>query len=893
MRFPNVKMALYGFGVFLWVSACSVAAQAQRWATSRSLLPPAIDWPSGGAAGDVDRDGDLDLYLAQVSRGLPSFYSAQDRLLLNDGRGGFTDATSRLPVDSDESHGVALGDIDNDGDLDVVIANEASRCRVYLNDGLGNFQDAPALLPSQPSFGPSFFCVALSDLDLDGDLDVFFAGESNRLWLNQGLSGFADVTATHLPPPRPSPVWTRDVAVGDVDGDGDADLVLGNLGAQQGGAPSELYLNTGGARFVDVTTAQLGSASRPTVGVDLGDIDGDGDLDIYIANSRNGALPAPLVQDQIYLNVGSGRFVETLLALPGENYSTNDAIFVDLDRDGDLDLLTANGNPSGFSGLPEPDEVLINDGNGIFTVQPRGLSGFAVEWSTHRWVTGDFDGDGDMDGIAIAAVETRLFLNRGNAELVDVTSRYPWWIDAAPAVGDFDRDGIVDMATLAMRGSELPRCMLLRGLGNGEFIDVSTRMANDVPEASVVSSGDIDLDGDIDLVFGTESRPSNRIVIARNDGAGSFTTALTLTFPEPIAQQLLGDLDGDGLLDIAVGTTRATAQSVPSTRIFLNRGSTGFSELAGAVPLDPGDTMGLALGDLDGDGDLDLFLAKDLLGTAGGIENRVYANLGNGRYVGMPGALPSHVEPSSSISLGDVDGDGDLDALVGNGTTGSNNAQIRVVNRLYLNNGNGTFIDGTARLPSLPPDRTRAVALFDADADGDLDAYIGNGRDAQRFYRNDGTGRFIDASMELPAWRALGGGVAIADIDRDGDFDILSGNLGGLVQFNLHRHLARRTPQSLGKTFAMDLNGDPNAPWILLASPGTASIGIPPFGTLFLDPVNLGIVATGSFDAQGRASLDFRVPRWRALLGQSVYWQTVMNVPPRFSSLEITTVTDY
>ncbi|MBL8898481.1 MAG: hypothetical protein JNM84_12670, partial [Planctomycetes bacterium] len=66
-----------------------------------------------------------------------------------------------------------------------------------------------------------------------------------------------------------------------------------------------------------------------------------------------------------------------------------------------------------------------------------------------------------------------------------------------------------------------------------------------------------------------------------------------------------------------------------------------------------------------------------------------------------------------------------------------------------------------------------------------------------------------------------------------------------------------------------------------------------PFGTLFLDPVNLGIVATGSFDAQGRASLDFRVPRWRALLGQSVYWQIVMNVPPRFSSLEITTVTDY
>lgn len=879
-------MSLWVWSILaLCLGAQGVMAQSGQRAYARQMFPPTNEYPTGAAAGDIDGDGDLDLYIAVSTQGVPS-NPAQDRLYLNDGRGRFTDVTSRLPVDTDDTNGVALGDLDGDGDLDAVLANEVTACRIYLNDGAGNFQDAPALLPPQAWPGPRLFCVALSDFDLDGDLDIFFAGGTNWLWINQGSAGFLDASATNLPVAQFAPIWTRDIAVGDVDSNGYPDLVLGNLGGQ-GGALSELYLNSGGALFVDATASHLRPSPRPTMGVDLGDIDSDGDLDILFANISNGSLPQGLSQDQVYVNVGAGRFVEDTLALPFENSATNDGVFVDLDGDGDLDVLTANGP---LSGLPsQPDQILRNDGTGTFLGTPGGIEVLGVELSTHRWIVGDFDRDGDLDGIAISGIETRLFLNRGDATFVDATNRHPWLLRGTAAIGDFDLDGIVDVAAPSNAiATSMRQCSLLRGVGNGTFLDVSSRMP-DVAEAISIAAGDMDRDGDLDLVIGSACIAACRITVLRNDGTGNFATWWTFAVGAPIAGVAFGDLDGDGLLDIVAGMQGGA----PLTRVFQNRGASGFAEISAAVPDAPGNTTQFALGDLDGDGDLDLFVAKARLGSTAGFANQVYRNVGNGRFATIAGALPPHVEPSMAVALGDVDGDGDLDALVGNGDVDLNRQSIAVPNRLYLNNGNAIFSDASNLLPALPPDNTRAVALFDADEDGDLDAFLGNRDRRSRLYRNQGSGQFVDASSVLPDMRAWSGLALIADMDRDGDLDIVTANLGSTVLFNLRRHLAWRTPQSLGKSFAIDLHGDPNAPWILLASPGTTSIGIPPFGTLYLDPVNLGIVATGSFDAQGRASLDFRVPRWRALLGQSVYWQTVMNVPPRFSNLEITTVTDY
>lgn len=872
------------------VGTHEAGAQTERWAYLREMFPQAIGWPEGCALGDVDGDGDLDLYVAAASQP-PSLASAQDRLYLNDGRGRFTEATSRLPVDSDESFAVALGDVDGDGDLDAVLANVGAPSRILRNDGRGYFQDAPALYPTQPTAGPGLFSVSLADFDRDGDLDVFFAGETKLLWLNFG-GLFVDFSIGNLPVGFSS-VFTRDIAVGDLDGDGDLDLVLGNC-VYGAGPTSEIYLNAGNASFSDATATHFPSLSMPTWALDLGDVDGDGDLDLYAANVHQGQPSA--AQDRLFLNDGTGRFAEAPGALPSETDNTHDAWIVDLDRDGDLDVVAGNGNRGGMPS--QPDVVLLNDGTGIFSRSATGFVSSVIELSPHRLAIGDLDADGDLDCIAVQTPEMRVFLNRGNAELVDVTNRYPWMISNAVISADFDRDGIVDLAALSdgigvpSGGRWIPKCMLLRGRGNGEFADVSSRLANDLPEAQHLAAGDLDRDGDIDLVFALANFASGRgsLVCAWNDGSGGFPVSTTLALDQVIFRVALGDLDGDSLLDLVV----VTGPISQFTRVFSNQGGRTFTEIVGAVPSSPGSTSEAALGDLDGDGDLDLFETK--IGVAGGIlgfQNQIYRNGGSGVFSRTTGALPPHAEPSSSVSLGDVDGDGDLDAFVGNGFLGPNSTAVVASNRLYLNNGSGVFNDGAYLLPSLPADLTRDVALADLDGDGDLDAYVGNRGERHRLYRNNGAGRLVDASFELPEMQSVGRRVAIADVDRDGDLDICSANLGGLVLFNLQRQLAWRTPQSLGKRFAMDLHGDPNAPWILLASPGTNAIPIPPLGTLYLDPASLAIAMTGFLDAQGRGSADFLVPRWRVLLGQTVYWQAVLNPVPVLSNVEITLVTDY
>jgi hypothetical protein len=873
----------------LVAAPCALDAQTARWGHLREMFPRSIDWPEGGAVGDVDGDGDLDLYVTQANQP-PSYASPQDRLFLNDGRGRFADASSRLPVDADATYAVALGDLDRDGDLDAVVANAGAPCRIFLNAGQGYFRDAPALYPAQPAGGPAFLAVALADFDRDGDLDVFFAGETKLLWINTG-GLFVDYSAANLPPGLAN-AWTRDVAVGDLDGNGAPDLLLGNLGTSSG-EQDEIYLNAGNGSFVDATATHLPPSPSPTWAVDLGDVDRDGDLDLYVANIHQGGLPS-VAQDQLFLNTGGGRFVEASNALPSETYNTNDAVFADCDGDGDLDVLAANGHRGGMPS--QPDLVLRNDGLGNFTASGTGFTSSLIELSTHRWATGDFDADGDIDCIALASMETRVFLNRGNAEFIDATQRYPWLVRRAVAAGDFDRDGIIDLAAITdglgvpSSGRWIRNCLLLRGRGNGEFVDVSSRMPSDIPDANYVTAGDLDLDGDFDLVFATlPLSSSSRILLAWNDGAGNFSTTPSLSLAEPIFGLELGDLDGDGRLDLAV----ITGAQAGWTRIFVQRGAGNFVELSGAVPLHPGYSSDLEFGDLDGDSDLDLFTTKNTNGATLGFENRVYRNAGNGFFTTILGALPMHAEPSSSVSLGDVDGDGDLDALVGNGARGLNATRSAVANRLYLNQGNGTFVDSSGSLPALPPDTTVDLALSDFDADGDLDAYVCNFLDAHRLYRNNGRGGFFDASSELPQKSGTGTSVAIADVDRDGDLDLCSADGGGLVLFNLQRQVAWRTPPSLGKTFAMDVHGEPNAPWVLLAAPNTSAIPLPPFGTLYLDPANAAIAAVGSLDAQGHASVDWRVPRWRALLGQTVYWQAVLDLTPKLSNFEITVVTDY
>ena len=334
------------------------------------------------ALGDLDGDGDIDLVTAGLDGSGSASGSVPTEVWLNDGSGTFTKAQSITGYDV---RALALGDLDGDGDLDLVLgverdaAGTSSANRIYLNDGSGAFADSGLALGSAETFG-----VAVGDLDGDGKLDLFFGnyGDSNppdEVWFNASSGGSLQFTASTQAFPNRS---TSAVAIGDLDGDGDLDLVLGfGRNSYPSTGPDTVWLNDGNGWFTD-TGQSLGNGR--TIQLALGDLDGDGDLDLVQLHDGSRA-------DYAYLNDGNGQFGSPV-QVADTTMDTKGLAVGDVDGDGDLDLLVTDYGPSADS------RVYLNDGTGqAFVDSGQRLTG---TFSTYAML-GDLDGDGDLDAVLV------------------------------------------------------------------------------------------------------------------------------------------------------------------------------------------------------------------------------------------------------------------------------------------------------------------------------------------------------------------------------------------------------------------------------------------------------------------------------------------------------------
>ncbi len=781
--------------------AATVVAQDLRELGTGGLVPASGKDVRSVAAGDLDGDGDRDLVFAcfgEPGIGQRNFW------LRNDGSGVFdTTPTNFLQLAPSLSKVVLLADFDGDGDLDAFFGNQRfdALCR---NDGTGQLVLDPVALP--PLDRETNAAVAL-DLDGDGDLDIVAAcGGYDIVYVNAGNGTFLD-GSTRLPATWDS---TQDIDLGDHDGDGDLDLVFVNQDA-----PSRLLVNDGTGHFT-ASSASFGTGTWITGG----DIDADGDRDFVL-----GTWDPPFGYRGTVVHRNQGGGVWQLLSLTFATPLERKGRLVDVDGDADLDLTLAT------------DRVRFNNGTGTFTdgpSQPTLGNHFA-----------DIDGDGDRDQIGEPTLRnngTGMFLWQQGQEVLPIQQGRPL------ALVDFDRDGDPDL----LKGN-FTTISVLANDGRGAFRAALAQANNGNWGTQPWLVRDLDGDGFDDVLqrFGNEW--------FRNVGG----TGLSLqTLPEWLYDTLPFDGDGDGDNDL-IGRNWLGAP------IWLRNNAGTFTPVY-TIPSSPiGGVQAIA--DCDGD------QRHDVLWTATPTANlRLWRVTGTGVFTQVPNAFPVALPPASAAAAADFDGDGDVDVVAGHDGIGPRLS-------LLANGGTGQFT--LAAQPALALDLVASFAVADFDDDGDADIIVRGGFIAPpRLLRNDGAFTFVDATATGIEWRGLamptGADAMAADVDRDGDIDVVPFNQPVTrVLRNLQRQLAARSDPIRGASWRLEVLQRPVGQSLgsVVLGLAEANPAVPtPFGDLRIAPAGAVLQGLAIVDSYAPVEvLALPVPNAPALVGLAVFAQHV------------------
>lgn len=710
---------------------------------------------SGLEIADLDRDGDDDVVVYRINPNLG------DTVLLdwleNDGTPG-VGAWPKYNIKTWEDQanvigqvatGLAVGDVDGDGDLDVAVGRymaegygtDNGQIEWIGNDGTpaNGGWDGHVLRDWRYHF--RFYNLALRDVDLDGDTDLVGrilkdSRSEVAWWENDGTPANAEWAQHGIETDLTADNPCRDnLDVGDVDRDGDPDVLLGT--------PSNLFWwENDGTPDVDAwTRRQLPAAASGACSAQLADVDRDGDLDVATDDPGVGW----------YENDGTpkvGSWTHHLIA----DIPCDVVRMADLDGDGDPDL-----TGSDYQSFYRHENLEIHRNDNLLANHVAGL-----DTGPYDVLAADLDGDGRLDLVTASSGsdDVSWFENDGsptvgtwpehNVDLAALSAR-------AVAVGDLDRDGDLDLVAASFDDDTVAWYE-----NDGTPVDggwTKRVVSNGAGGATDVVVADFDRDGDLDLA-GTQYN-DYQVGWYRNEGGSPptftpfFVDDPTLGGPRAL---VAFDLDRDGDLDLA-----ATMETADSLVWYDNDGTPADGQWTRHL-LDDNQIDApreLAAADLDADGDLDLAVASSVTDEVLWFEN-------TGSLADWFGRRAMWCSGARGVAAGDFDIDGDVDLI------GSCNVDGSIV--LGISNG-ATTPTFTDELVSVHVPGARHIAAADLDGDGDLDAAVaGSGDDDVVWFENRGgqfalqpaaTAASVEAGVEDDLFR-----VWVRHRGRSGDGDL-------------------------------------------------------------------------------------------------------------------------